>query len=447
MPMSQHKAASVAAVGIVVALAAAFLRQRRFKTGSSSTEKRHLISVVGDAFCDVIVGGVNHIPEWGTDVLTDTPIALTPGGSACNTVLQLASLLRLFPPCSSSSNTHPSIVLHTALGSDLFGSFMRSKIAEVAQGQDVQVSTASTSPSFSSSSSCSSCSSSATRAENSTTCSTHPKTTTTGVCICLSGAADRAFITHRGVVSTFNESHLDLPSLYNSCFVHIAGFYNCPSLWPALPGILRECRKRGVVTSLSPQYDARGEWGGGLEELFPWLDLLLLNEMEALAITKGMIGRKQGKKDDNVEEREGEEEEKKERAVEAAARYFVDLGVRHVIVTRGALGAYALIEEKEKEGEGSRKRREVWQGCPRKEVVDTTGAGDSFNAGVLFRLIERLMRKKEGGREGGGEKEKDAWNEVLRMGCAMGSHIVTKMGASAPPRDREEILENLREIE
>ena len=212
--------------------------------------------------------------------------------------------------------------------------------------------------------------------------------------------------------------------------------------------MLRECKQRGIFTSLSPQYDASGEWGGGLEEIFPWLDLFLLNEMEALAIRREMR-RREGGKEEKEEEEEGVE-------VEEAASFFVERGVRHVIVTRGGRGAYALVqdeEEEEREREGGReggrrrRRREVWQACPRKEVVDTTGAGDAFNSGVLYRLVEGLIRREEGGREEEGEGEgEDVWREVLRMGCAMGSHSVRKVGASAPPRDREEIVSNLEEI-
>jgi len=33
-------------------------------------------------------------------------------------------------------------------------------------------------------------------------------------------------------------------------------YYNFPSLWKDLPQLLKECRARGITTSLSPQYDA-----------------------------------------------------------------------------------------------------------------------------------------------------------------------------------------------
>lgn len=36
----------------------------------------------------------------------------------------------------------------------------------------------------------------------------------------------------------------------------LIGFFNCPGLWPTLPEILRECRARGILTILTPQFDA-----------------------------------------------------------------------------------------------------------------------------------------------------------------------------------------------
>jgi hypothetical protein len=117
----------------------------------------------------------------------------------------------------------------------------------------------------------------------------------TGACICISGQRDRAFITFRGAVNEFNSTQIDLNELYSSQAVHIAGkrslftssmelswvdswhcswrcletmlklrfgvlrvvgFFNCPGLWPALPEILRECRARGILTILTPQFDA-----------------------------------------------------------------------------------------------------------------------------------------------------------------------------------------------
>ncbi|MCI4061103.1 carbohydrate kinase [Micromonospora sp. R77] len=63
--------------------------------------------------------------------------------------------------------------------------------------------------------------------------------------------------------------------------------------------------------------------------------------------------------------------------VETAARRLLDLGVRLVVVTRGAAGSYAATTSVEV----SRPARRV-------TVVDTVGAGDAFTAGLLDALVE-----------------------------------------------------------
>ncbi|MFC4147851.1 carbohydrate kinase [Micromonospora mangrovi] len=64
-------------------------------------------------------------------------------------------------------------------------------------------------------------------------------------------------------------------------------------------------------------------------------------------------------------------------SVETAARRLLDLGVRLVVVTRGAAGSYAAT--------GS---VEVTRPARRVTVVDTVGAGDAFTAGLLDALVE-----------------------------------------------------------
>ncbi|EWM26219.1 hypothetical protein Naga_100025g21 [Nannochloropsis gaditana] len=407
MPVRNRSAASITAIAVLALVGALYLRRQALKkkkqeAENASEDKSHAtphyqISILGDTFCDVVVQGIKNLPEWGTDALTDAPIELTPGGSACNSALQLASLLRLFP---LESYITPQVVLHTALGDDSFGSFLREKIKAAVQGQYVRISTSSSLEE-------------ASRKESSGSMpNKETANATTGVCICLSGSEDRAFITHRGVVATFSGDQLDVSTIYRSQFIHIAGYYNCPSLWRILPGLLRDCQSRGIFTSLSPQCDASGKWEGGLHDTLPHLDLFVPNEMEALAISR-------------------------QNGIVDACRYFVESGVKHVIVTLGAEGAFASVKEGER-------RREMRQTCPLKEIVDTTGAGDAFNAGVLYSLLTDLVGKNAA--PGNGTTESWEWGQALRMGCAMGGHNVTKAGASAPPRDQLEIIDNLKEI-
>jgi sugar/nucleoside kinase (ribokinase family) len=124
-------------------------------------------------------------------------------------------------------------------------------------------------------------------------------------------------------------------------------------------------------------------------------------------------------------------------------------GVGNVIITLGAQGAYALVDDaavdsspsgggQRRRRGGERRRRELRQACPVKEVVDTTGAGDAFGAGVLYSLLGQLALAA------GAEADLAFdWEAALQWGCAAGAHAVTKVGASAPPTGREEIEANL----
>ncbi len=97
-----------------------------------------------------------------------------------------------------------------------------------------------------------------------------------------------------------------------------------------------------------------------------------------------------------------------ERDVERAAERLRDLGVRIACITLGERGALAL-------------RGDRWfrVPAPRVEVVDTTGAGDGFVAG----LLSRLAREPEPGDE--------ALQSALELGCAVGSNVCTRLGAVA----------------
>ena len=93
-----------------------------------------------------------------------------------------------------------------------------------------------------------------------------------------------------------------------------------------------------------------------------------------------------------------------------AARVFLDKGVKRVVITMGAMGAYATDGERD-------------ELLPRIQVeaVDTTGAGDAFNGGFVMALSE--------GRD---------LFQALRYGNATGALAVTRLGtAPAMPRRAE----------
>ncbi len=168
----------------------------------------------------------------------------------------------------------------------------------------------------------------------------------TGITVVLSGPADRAILTMPGTVASLRAELIDPTLLARARHVHVSSYYLQTSLAPALPSVFEEVRRSGATTSLDPNWDPSGVWDGGLLELLHAVDVFLPNAMEATRIA-------------HTSDLEG--------AVRALATR-----ARLVVVKNGDRGAIA--------GEGDRLYRVDGMLT---QAVDTTGAGDSFDAGFL----------------------------------------------------------------
>jgi fructokinase len=93
-----------------------------------------------------------------------------------------------------------------------------------------------------------------------------------------------------------------------------------------------------------------------------------------------------------------------------AAAVLVSWGVKLACITLGPDGAYA------RQGD-----REFRVAAPRVRVVDTTGAGDGFVAGLLSRLPENER----------GSIPEAPLRAALAFACAVGSRVCTRLGAVA----------------
>ncbi len=103
------------------------------------------------------------------------------------------------------------------------------------------------------------------------------------------------------------------------------------------------------------------------------------------------------------------------RTAEGALSWLEAQGVLLGVVTRGARGAVLRFA-------GQTRRVPA----PKKSVVDTTGAGDGFMAGLLYG-VTRLYATRAALQAG----DPDALEGHARFGCVVGSHVVTKLGAVA----------------
>ena len=91
------------------------------------------------------------------------------------------------------------------------------------------------------------------------------------------------------------------------------------------------------------------------------------------------------------------------------------VGVLLPVVTLGERGAVALVQQ-----------TVVAVPAPQVTVLDTTGAGDGFMAGLLSRLTVEISS-----REALAALTPAQVEPILRFGCRIGSRVVTALGAIA----------------
>ena len=168
----------------------------------------------------------------------------------------------------------------------------------------------------------------------------------TGVSVVLVRSQDRAILTAPGTIDELSADLIDRSLLGSTRHVHVTSFFLQRRLRPQLPELLARVRADGVSTSLDPNWDPSGDWDGGLLELLEQTDVLLCNAEEARCLAR----------QDEVEAAAGELAER----------------CPLVVVKLGGEGALAIA--------GARSIRAP---APPVEVVDTVGAGDSFDAGFL----------------------------------------------------------------
>lgn len=178
----------------------------------------------------------------------------------------------------------------------------------------------------------------------------------TGVSVTMvNDRGDRAFVTHCGHLDELSMDDVirDIHSIPEVSFCLLSGYFLLRSLGSSRAiDVLRASKARGGTTMLDTGHDPHG-WESdtveSLHDILKEVDIFCPNYEEAAAISR-------------------------ESGIEQAARRLLELGPQTVIIKNGALGSlYA-----------SRSAGVVLETAIPTEVFDTTGAGDAFNAGVIY---------------------------------------------------------------
>jgi sugar/nucleoside kinase (ribokinase family) len=168
----------------------------------------------------------------------------------------------------------------------------------------------------------------------------------TGLSVILAQGADRAILTHPGLIPALTAEAVTDDLLRRSRHLHVASYFLQTALQPGLPALFTRACLLGLTTSLDTNWDPSGEWRG-FDELLRLTDIFLPNENEALAVSGAST-------------------------LEAALQILGGKS-QAVAVKCGGRGALA--------GRGDETARAPALPV---EVVDTVGAGDTFDAGFLY---------------------------------------------------------------
>lgn len=303
-----------------------------------------LVLVVGDANPDLILTG-DIVPRFGQAEQLLDQARLTIGGSAAITAHALARLGR-------------PVALCAAVGTDAFARQLCDQLA--AAGVDLSALLR--------------------RAE-----------VPTGLTVVLAHPHDRAILTLPGAIPTLSADDVARAVAARRgsglAHVHVSSLYLQPGLAAELPTLLALLRAQGVSTSLDTNDDPTGEWLG-LENLLPYLDLLLPNRSEVMAI---------GRRSDPLE------------AATAIAE-----GGPLVVVKDGPAGAFAVSPS----GELTTAR------ATPATALDTTGAGDTFNAAFIDSWLDSRTL-----------------DESLRRAVLAGAFAVTALGGTAAQPTRDDLTD------
>ena len=206
----------------------------------------------------------------------------------------------------------------------------------------------------------------------------------TGITVAISSVADRALVSFLGAIDSLTADDVTDDVLAGAGHLHVSSFFLQRRLRPGCPELFARAHRAGLSTSLDPGFDPDEGWGADLKRTLEEVDVFLPNEVEL----RGLSGR-----------------ESPEDGLRA-----LDNGRTLVVAKLGREGALALDR-------GRPVRVEAFPVDP----LDTTGAGDSFNAGFLHRWLERAPLR-----------------DCLALGAACGALSTRGLGGTARQPTLEE---------
>jgi sugar/nucleoside kinase (ribokinase family) len=224
----------------------------------------------------------------------------------------------------------------------------------------------------------------------------------TGVSVSITSARDRALVTFPGSIGSLCADEVGDAAFREVGHLHVSSFFLQQRLRPGCRDLFARATAAGLTTSLDPGFDPAERWVGDLLATLGAVDVFFPNEAELAAIS-GRTDLLEGLR----------------RLRNGRTRTVAKLGQRGCTTLEGD----ALIEVPGFAiGLSRPSMASEALGLLPGEAVDSTGAGDSFNAGFLHAWLRELPI-----------------HECLRWGAASGSLSARGLGGTARQADVAEV--------
>ncbi len=173
----------------------------------------------------------------------------------------------------------------------------------------------------------------------------------TGATIVLNYENDRAMVTYPGAMNNLNINDISEGLLMQARHLHFSSYYLQPGIRSDIAKMFKMAKDLNLTTSFDMQWDPEEKWELNYNDVLPYVDVFLPNEQEILNLSGG----------DSVEQ----------------ALQKLSVKANNIAVKLGTRGSILFSN-------GKIYSREAFLN---NEVVDAIGAGDSFNAGFIFKYI------------------------------------------------------------
>lgn len=214
----------------------------------------------------------------------------------------------------------------------------------------------------------------------------------TGATVVLNFGEDRAMITHPGAMEDLTFDDIDWDTILRSRHLHISSYFIQKGIRKDVGRIFQRAKDAGLTTSFDPQWDPAEQWNMDLEGILPFVDVFMPNKKELLHLTR-------------------------QATIEDAAAYVKDFA-NTIVGKLGNEGSVLLLN-----GEMA-----FQPAFLNEQVVDAIGAGDSFNAGFIYKFIHTYPLET-----------------CQEFGNMTGAYSTTASGGTGAFAGRANILQNIKD--